>query len=217
MASSSFASASLQLHGVLTVRRTERMLARTAVCVQHAIASVTDKNAALLSCKSILQPVTASPPLPDNPHLRSSDADPKISGLPSSSSCASREKGEGPTRRCCRPCNRRPLPGCSLLPKLSSRCCTFSCGELLAAMVLQDTAKRGDPQAKYEAVVGIECHIQLNTRTKAFCRCRNEFGAPVNQHVCPVCLAHPVSFLHSELLQWLPCALLVDVHILSAG
>jgi len=47
-------------------------------------------------------------------------------------------------------------------------------------------------QAAYEAVIGIECHIQLSTRTKAFCRCKNEYGAPPNTHVCPVCLGHPV-------------------------
>lgn len=49
-------------------------------------------------------------------------------------------------------------------------------------------------QAAYEAVIGIECHIQLSTSTKAFCRCKNEYGAPPNTHVCPVCLGHPVSF-----------------------
>ena len=47
----------------------------------------------------------------------------------------------------------------------------------------------------YGAVIGIECHIQLNTRTKAFCSCPNEYGAPPNTHVCPVCLAHPVRTL----------------------
>lgn len=50
-------------------------------------------------------------------------------------------------------------------------------------------------QAAYEAVIGIECHIQLSTQTKAFCRCKNEYGAPPNTHVCPVCLGHPVSSL----------------------
>ena len=49
------------------------------------------------------------------------------------------------------------------------------------------------PQDAYEAVIGIECHVQLNTRTKAFCNCTSEFGAAPNTHVCPVCLGHPVS------------------------
>ena len=43
----------------------------------------------------------------------------------------------------------------------------------------------------YETVIGIETHVQLQTRTKAFCHCANEYGAPVNSHVCPVCLGHP--------------------------
>ncbi|KAK9824574.1 hypothetical protein WJX72_011426 [[Myrmecia] bisecta] len=46
-------------------------------------------------------------------------------------------------------------------------------------------------EVAFEAVIGIETHVQLNTRTKAFCRCRNEYGASPNSHVCPVCLAHP--------------------------
>jgi len=42
-------------------------------------------------------------------------------------------------------------------------------------------------------VIGIETHVQLLTRTKAFCNCKNEFGAEPNTHVCPVCLGHPGS------------------------
>jgi aspartyl-tRNA(Asn)/glutamyl-tRNA(Gln) amidotransferase subunit B len=43
----------------------------------------------------------------------------------------------------------------------------------------------------FEAVVGIECHVQLSARTKAFCGCENRYGAPPNSLVCPVCLGHP--------------------------
>ena len=43
----------------------------------------------------------------------------------------------------------------------------------------------------YETVIGLECHVELSTRTKMFCGCRNEFGAPPNTNVCPVCLGHP--------------------------
>jgi len=43
----------------------------------------------------------------------------------------------------------------------------------------------------YEAVIGLETHVQLKTRTKIFCGCRNEFGAPPNSLVCPVCLGYP--------------------------
>ncbi|MGH2539731.1 MAG: Asp-tRNA(Asn)/Glu-tRNA(Gln) amidotransferase subunit GatB [Actinomycetota bacterium] len=45
----------------------------------------------------------------------------------------------------------------------------------------------------YEAVIGLECHVELSTETKMFCGCRNEFGAPPNTNVCPVCLGHPGS------------------------
>jgi aspartyl-tRNA(Asn)/glutamyl-tRNA(Gln) amidotransferase subunit B len=43
----------------------------------------------------------------------------------------------------------------------------------------------------WEAVIGLEIHVQLSTRTKMFCGCRVTFGEPPNTHVCPVCLGHP--------------------------
>ncbi|HEV2276868.1 MAG TPA: Asp-tRNA(Asn)/Glu-tRNA(Gln) amidotransferase subunit GatB [Acidobacteriaceae bacterium] len=46
-------------------------------------------------------------------------------------------------------------------------------------------------RAKYEAVIGLEVHVQLLTETKAFCGCANRFGAPPNTNVCPVCLGLP--------------------------
>ncbi len=46
-------------------------------------------------------------------------------------------------------------------------------------------------QTKYEAVIGIECHVELTTRSKMFCGCPNEFGGEPNTKVCPVCLALP--------------------------
>jgi len=45
----------------------------------------------------------------------------------------------------------------------------------------------------FETVIGLECHVELSTRTKMFCGCRNEFGAPPNTNVCPVCLGLPGS------------------------
>src|SRR4051812_31528483 len=45
--------------------------------------------------------------------------------------------------------------------------------------------------AKYEAVIGLEVHVQLLTETKAFCGCSTRFGAPPNSNVCPVCLGLP--------------------------
>ena len=43
----------------------------------------------------------------------------------------------------------------------------------------------------WEMVVGLEVHVQLKTRTKAFCACSTNFGDPPNQNTCPVCLALP--------------------------
>ena len=44
---------------------------------------------------------------------------------------------------------------------------------------------------KYEAVIGLEVHTELKTKTKIFCGCSTEFGAAPNTHVCPVCLGLP--------------------------
>jgi aspartyl-tRNA(Asn)/glutamyl-tRNA(Gln) amidotransferase subunit B len=44
---------------------------------------------------------------------------------------------------------------------------------------------------RYEAVIGLEVHAQLLTRTKAFCGCPTTYGAPPNTQVCPVCLGLP--------------------------
>ena len=43
----------------------------------------------------------------------------------------------------------------------------------------------------WEAVIGLEVHARLLTRTKIFCGCAPEFGAAPNTHVCPVCLGYP--------------------------
>jgi aspartyl-tRNA(Asn)/glutamyl-tRNA(Gln) amidotransferase subunit B len=45
--------------------------------------------------------------------------------------------------------------------------------------------------AELEAVIGLEIHVQLSTRTKMFCGCALSFGDEPNVHTCPVCLAHP--------------------------
>jgi aspartyl-tRNA(Asn)/glutamyl-tRNA(Gln) amidotransferase subunit B len=45
--------------------------------------------------------------------------------------------------------------------------------------------------ADLEAVIGLEIHVQLATRTKMFCGCELSFGDEPNVHTCPVCLAHP--------------------------
>ena len=44
---------------------------------------------------------------------------------------------------------------------------------------------------EFEAVIGLEVHVQLKTKSKIFCSCSTEFGAPPNTHTCPVCLGMP--------------------------
>jgi aspartyl-tRNA(Asn)/glutamyl-tRNA(Gln) amidotransferase subunit B len=44
---------------------------------------------------------------------------------------------------------------------------------------------------KYEPVIGLEVHVQLLTKTKIFCGCSTQFGAPPNTNVCSVCLGLP--------------------------
>ena len=44
---------------------------------------------------------------------------------------------------------------------------------------------------EYEAVIGLETHVQLKTKSKMWCGCANAFGAPANTNVCPVCLGMP--------------------------
>jgi aspartyl-tRNA(Asn)/glutamyl-tRNA(Gln) amidotransferase subunit B len=45
--------------------------------------------------------------------------------------------------------------------------------------------------AGWETVIGLECHVELDTKTKMFCGCPNVFGAEPNTHVCAICLGLP--------------------------
>ncbi len=61
----------------------------------------------------------------------------------------------------------------------------------------------------YEAVIGMECHVELKTQTKMFCGCRNVFGGEPNTNICPVCLGMPGALP-------VPNALAI-LHVLRAG
>ena len=43
----------------------------------------------------------------------------------------------------------------------------------------------------YEIVIGLEVHVQLQTKSKLFCSCKNEFTLDPNRNICPVCLGQP--------------------------
>lgn len=57
-------------------------------------------------------------------------------------------------------------------------------------------------KTKYEAVIGLETHCQLNTNSKIFCGCSTKFDSPPNTNVCPICLGHPgvLPVLNEEVL-----------------
>jgi aspartyl-tRNA(Asn)/glutamyl-tRNA(Gln) amidotransferase subunit B len=56
----------------------------------------------------------------------------------------------------------------------------------------------------YEAVIGLEVHLQLSTHTKLFCGCPTTFGAAPNSQTCPVCLGLPgvLPVLNERVLEW---------------
>ncbi len=57
---------------------------------------------------------------------------------------------------------------------------------------------------EFEAVIGLEVHCQLKTKSKIFCSCSTDFGAPPNTHVCPICLGMPgvLPVLNKKVLEY---------------
>jgi len=48
-----------------------------------------------------------------------------------------------------------------------------------------------DKYPSYNAVIGIEVHVQLKTNSKIYCQCPNQFGSTPNTNICPICAGHP--------------------------
>jgi len=72
----------------------------------------------------------------------------------------------------------------------------------------------------WEAVIGLEVHVQINTKTKAFCGCSTRFGAEPNTQTCPVCLGMPgqlpvlnIEAVHKTILTGL--AIDADINLIS--
>jgi aspartyl-tRNA(Asn)/glutamyl-tRNA(Gln) amidotransferase subunit B len=69
---------------------------------------------------------------------------------------------------------------------------------------------------KYQVVIGLEVHAELNTRTKIFCGCKNEFGSEPNTNICPTCLGLPGSlpaFNEGVLYRAIKAGLALNCHI----
>ena len=62
---------------------------------------------------------------------------------------------------------------------------------MAAKSTQEEAALASEVRAKYEAVIGLEVHVQLLTNSKIFCACSTRFGDPPNTNVCPVCLGLP--------------------------
>jgi aspartyl-tRNA(Asn)/glutamyl-tRNA(Gln) amidotransferase subunit B len=58
--------------------------------------------------------------------------------------------------------------------------------------------------SEWEAVIGLEVHVELKTRTKMFCRCETSFGLEPNVRTCPVCLSHPgtLPVANGQAIEW---------------
>ncbi len=79
-----------------------------------------------------------------------------------------------------------------------------------------DNCTKGLLAMEYEAVIGLEVHAQLKTRSKIFCGCPTDFGADPNEQVCPVCLGMPgvLPVLNQKVLEYgIKCGIALNCEI----
>ncbi|KAL0287226.1 UNVERIFIED_CONTAM: Glutamyl-tRNA(Gln) amidotransferase subunit B, chloroplastic/mitochondrial [Sesamum angustifolium] len=74
----------------------------------------------------------------------------------------------------------------------------------LKASPKKESAKFEEVLKNYEAVIGIETHVQLSTHTKAFCSCPYNYGAQPNTSICPICMGLPgaLPVLNSKVIEY---------------
>jgi aspartyl-tRNA(Asn)/glutamyl-tRNA(Gln) amidotransferase subunit B len=69
---------------------------------------------------------------------------------------------------------------------------------------------------QYEAVIGIEIHVQLNTKQKIFCYCNNETNILPNSNICPICCGYPgtLPLLNKDVINYaIKAGLVTNCHI----
>jgi aspartyl-tRNA(Asn)/glutamyl-tRNA(Gln) amidotransferase subunit B len=57
--------------------------------------------------------------------------------------------------------------------------------------LLKKQLMQGAAKMEYKLSIGLEVHMQISTKSKVFCECSTEFGAPPNSHICPICTSQP--------------------------
>ena len=83
--------------------------------------------------------------------------------------------------------------GVRLRVQLEFRSVGWRCRRFIAVIIKDYAHYAGNPRrgAKYEAVIGLEVHVQLLTKTEDFLRLLDPLRRPPNSNVCPVCLGLP--------------------------
>ncbi|MGC3972744.1 MAG: hypothetical protein QM775_37015 [Pirellulales bacterium] len=63
----------------------------------------------------------------------------------------------------------------------------------MSVYVSDDLMDYDEAMERFDVVIGLEVHVELNTKSKMWCGCTTEFGGAPNSHTCPVCLGLPGS------------------------